>query len=165
MVSLLGIDFGDGACHTRNSHPAEGGAIWLIKQRGSAFSKVNVPAQRVALLHHLLQRFPKSLLRWKGTPPASGELAEMKTRAPQTWTIPARTAGEKIYALVEKGEWLVYGSKRGARIEDDRLDVWDERKGLFVLSPEPDYFIGSRVGDDPWIFWIRPDLDWRLPPA
>ena len=158
MVSLLGIEFGDGACHTAGFHPGAGGSLWHLKKRGSAFNKFDLPKQRVALLSELLQRFPRSLLRWKGTPTVSGDLSEMVTRASDTWEIPAKAPADRVHALVAPGEWLIYATRSGSPVEDDRLDVWNERKGLFVLSSRPEFFIGARVGDDPWIFWIRPGL-------
>lgn len=162
VVSLLDVQFGEGACETRGLHPTAGGAIWLIKRRGGAFNKLDLPKQRVALLGRLLARWPRSLLRWKGTPPASGDLAEMKTRMPYTWAIPAAAPADKLHALVEAGEWLIYGDAKGEFVEHDRLDVWDERKGLMLLSSVPDFFVGARVGGDPWIFWMRPGIDWRV---
>lgn len=143
------------------THPGSGGAIWEIRKRGSAFSKVDVERQRVVLLARLLERFPGGMLRWKGTPPAPGNSSDaeaFKHRAPHTWAIPKDATAEKLHALIAPGEWLIYATPKRTAIADEHLDVWGDLRRTLVLSTVPDFFIGARAGDDPWIFWIRPGL-------
>ncbi len=158
MVSLLGIDFGEGVAYTRALHPSAGGPVWVIGTRKGVFNKLDIGEQRTKLLAELLRRFPKSVLRWKGAPPEGGDLGEFINRAPVTWGIPHKAPADRLRMILTPGEWVIYATPSGNHIVDDRLDIWDDRQRFWALSSVPDFFLGSRAGDGEWRFWIRPGL-------
>lgn len=156
MVSLLGIDFGDGACRVYRLNPSKaGGPIWHISRRGIGSNKLDLPKQRIALLAHLLRLYPRSLLNWKGTRPDTMPVQQFKELAPFTYRVPADADPVRLAEIVRPGEWLVYSTPNGAYVRPEYLDVWDDAKFSWMMTASVDFFIGSRAGDDPWIFWAR----------